>query len=321
MPSVAPEAVDKTYRVVIDEASFDFHGLQRTAIDETIDGFNEALDTVGRDDGAVPPCFWEVECDDGLELGQFVFGERCVIDRDIRRRFITLLDRRPEWDDAIPGVPINVAIGDGALQSAFSVGYALHHATARFHIACLGLHVTGRRGLMAVSDGERDGQVFFVDCAAVLPEFWRALLDREAVAEGDFMRFAQAAFPDLVFASGLSFGKFDGPYTRLSPWVLKTFVMLNDGFAEALAEAHGDTQVVQKRLGHFGVEVSPEGPNTHGNAKAMREREIKHEGLDFACEWHSKASLGGPNRIHFSLPDSRLDGRILVGIFTAHLTL
>lgn len=75
---------------------------------------------------------------------------------------------------------------------------------------------------------------------------------------------------------------------------------------------------VQAELGRFGVDLSPESTNTHANPSAMRQRRVRHEGEEYVCEWHAKEHPAR-NRIHFTLPDQRLGGRILVGIFVDHL--
>ncbi|MGW2849900.1 hypothetical protein ACWC5G_34865, partial [Streptomyces sp. NPDC001274] len=53
-------------------------------------------------------------------------------------------------------------------------------------------------------------------------------------------------------------------------------------------------------------------------AGCMKQREIEHDGETYRCEWHGKKERHR-NRVHFSLPDQRLEGRVLIGIFVDHL--
>ncbi|CAM5682209.1 hypothetical protein SCALM49S_07336 [Streptomyces californicus] len=50
----------------------------------------------------------------------------------------------------------------------------------------------------------------------------------------------------------------------------------------------------------------------------MKQREVVHGGEKYLCEWHAKKDRHR-NRVHFSLPEQRLDGRVLIGIFVDHL--
>lgn len=314
-------SVNRSVRIAIDESSFDWRELDDAAAQEHLETFSDALEQLGCAAVAKPPFFDDVECRDGLDLRTVAFGPDSPVERDARLRFGLLAQRCLEWDDSIPGLPTEVAVAGAACATAYSIGYAFHHAAHGFGVACLVFGAVSRRGRVAVEADGRLCDVYFFSEHAALPNFWRTLFHVESVAESEFIDLACKAFPHLVFASDLSFRRFEGTYSALWPWVYQTFVMLNDGFPGALREAAGDRVALIKRLGHYGVEVSPESPKTHSNAKAMRERRIIHDGETYDCEWHTKHHKGRPNRIHFSMPDSRLGDRILIGVFAAHLTL
>ncbi len=71
-------------------------------------------------------------------------------------------------------------------------------------------------------------------------------------------------------------------------------------------------------MGQYGVDLSPESPNTHASDAFMRKRYVAYEGSRYCCEWHAKIERHR-NRIHFTLPAAGPAGRILIGIFTEHL--
>ncbi|OEV31786.1 hypothetical protein AN219_02990, partial [Streptomyces nanshensis] len=58
--------------------------------------------------------------------------------------------------------------------------------------------------------------------------------------------------------------------------------------------------------------------NTRAKEKVMRQRDVEHGGETYRCEWHAKQHPAR-NRVHFTLPEQQLDGRILIGIFVDHL--
>lgn len=123
---------------------------------------------------------------------------------------------------------------------------------------------------------------------------------------------------DVVFHPSLNFGRFDGPYRDVLQAVVTAFGALNDHFARVMAEQAGIPHQVAAALGQYGLDLSPESPKTRASKKRMSERTVSFHGNIYQCEWHAKLTRGG-NRIHFSLPQPDLGGRILIGIFVDHL--
>ncbi len=75
-----------------------------------------------------------------------------------------------------------------------------------------------------------------------------------------------------------------------------------------------------------GIDLSPESPKTHGNTKAMSERNIIVDESPILCEWHTKLTPT-EGRVHFNLnlnePEKiseTVKGRVIIGIYAEHLT-
>lgn len=314
------------YRIVVDESSFDFRGLTEERLTDLLDDFSDALEALSDQQTVAASPFWmEVDCTDDRELYDVLYeGRTPRAGRDARLRMIRLMDRCPAWDPNISGLPDRVEVVGTTEGLAWSLCYAWWRAKQGRHVACLGFPTMDRRGWLLVSaadgtTGEPVGQeVFHLAEASALSEFWRDLFTRENVAEPDFLTRARQAFPQLVFADSLTFRKFDGTYPEMRDWVVRVLSVVHDHFADALARHSGQPHLVQAELGRFGLDLSPESPNTKSKPSVMRQRDVDHEGETYRCEWHGKKERHR-NRVHFSLPDARLGGRVLIGIFADHL--
>ncbi|MFF8691924.1 hypothetical protein ACF08W_06925 [Streptomyces sp. NPDC015144] len=315
------------YRFVVDESSFDFRGLTEERLTDLLNDFSDALETLGEQHAvAVSPYWIEMECVDGRELYDVLYeGETPKVGRDARLRMVRLMDRCPAWDTDLPGLPDRVELGGAVQELAWSIGYAWRRTRQRHHVGCLVFASRDHRGWQWVTatDEAADGrlgsaEVFFLGEASGIPEFWRPLFTREDVSEPEFFDRAREAFPELVFADSLSFRKFDGTYSEMRDWVVRVLSVVNDHFVDALTARAGQPHAVQAELGRFGLDLSPESPNTRSKPGIMKQREIEHDGETYRCEWHGKKERHR-NRVHFSLPDQRLEGRVLIGIFVDHL--
>jgi hypothetical protein len=317
---------DEPYRFVVDETSFDFRGLTEQELTDLMEEFSDALAELReRHEVAVSPWWTEAECADGRELFHVLYEAGTLrAGRDARVRMARLMDRCPTWDTALPGLPDQVEVGGHRQEFAWSVGYAWWHTVRRRHVACLVFPAVDRRDWQPVSavDGAdsatAEAKVFFLAEPSALTSFWRCLFAREDVAERDFFDRVREAFPGLVLADSLSFRKFDGTYREMRDWVVHVLSVVHDHFAAALAKHAGQPSYVQAELGRHGLVLSPESPRTRSKPKIMRQRDVVHEGETYHCEWHAKKEPHR-NRVHFSLPDQRLGGRVLIGIFVDHL--
>ncbi|MDU0290644.1 hypothetical protein [Saccharothrix longispora] len=311
-----------TYRLVLDESSFDFRGHDDEDVCRAVSLLNDLFEELNG--GRHPVARWsdvyEIPCRDDLALYDVLFGrETALPDRDERQRLMRLLDRLPCWDDAEPaGVPLEVHIDERGPVFAPTVGYALLAATKQFSVACVTLPLADQAGPRAVRGECGEGEVFFLTSTEALPRFWRASMISEKVSESEFYRRGEDAFPNLVLHEGLSFGSFDGSYQNLRESVLAVLAEVNDRFAAVWDEVNGQPHEVEARMGSRGVDMSRESVKTRGSHKHMAMRDVDHDGKRFRCEWHAKLERHR-NRIHFSLPDPALDGRILIGLFVDHL--
>ncbi|MFI0991695.1 hypothetical protein ACH4TH_04325 [Streptomyces californicus] len=313
-------------RFVVDESSFDFRGLTEERLTDLLDEFTDELtDLVRTYRVTVSPWWSEAECAPGTELHDVLYeGGTPRAGRDARLRMVRTMDRCPKWDTETAGLPDEVELAEEGPVLALSVGFAWLHATRGHHIGCLVFPTAGRVGWQSVVVGGTatspgiGKDVFFLTGASSLTDFWRDLFSRENVAEQSFVERAREAFPDLVFADSLTFRRFDGTYGEMRDWVVRVLSVVHDHFIDALAKHAGIPADVKAELGHHGLNLSPESPNTRAKAKIMKQREVVHGGEKYLCEWHAKKDRHR-NRVHFSLPEQRLDGRVLIGIFVDHL--
>jgi hypothetical protein len=141
--------------VVIDETSFDFAELTAVQLEDFLDRFNDAIWTLRDSDIKAwkPPMFADVPCRDGSGLFEFLScGPGTVLDRDTRNRFYGLIDKCPEWDDAVPDYD-EVALAGGDPVLAMSVAFALTLARRRQGVACLVFGACARRGFVPAASG------------------------------------------------------------------------------------------------------------------------------------------------------------------------
>jgi hypothetical protein len=319
-------------RLTLDEASLDFRGLHPEKLERHLDQLNEVLDHLRRRGlpVRVHPWLWDsVECIDGSLICDFIYQPaRSSVSRDTLRLLGLQLDRCPTWNEgehgflhSLEAVELRPAGGDTPapdlpvrLEPAFSVGIVLSPERDR-PMACLVFGGCRRRGLWSAAG---DRHAYFFAKTSELPGFWRSLYALEQVTEPDFLQLADHAFPDLLLHPGLSFGRFDGRYRDLRDRVVAILGVLNDYFAAAMTAHSGLPHKVKAALGQYGLDLSPESPNTRGSSRLMALREVTLDGRVYRCEWHAKLEPHR-NRIHFSHPSRELGGRIVVGIFVDHL--
>ncbi|WP_435112456.1 hypothetical protein [Nocardiopsis synnemataformans] len=311
---------DDRPRFVIDESTLDFRGMSVPDLEENLEEFVQTvLDlTLTGETVAASALVYDTECDEDLELWKFCFpGQASSVPRDTLLRLQLTLDRCPTWDPDIEGLDTEVTVDGTTPPVALSVGYALHTARNGHNTACV-VFAGRRRGWLPVHAGEQAYEVYFLHEPDAVTLFWRALFARENIPEARFMELARSAFPQLVLAPSLTFRNFSNPYLHLRDWVVHTLSVINDHFPQALQDGASIPAQVQAALGHHGVTLSPESPKTRANSKAMAQRDVPHGDDVYRCEWHAKKEPTR-DRVHFSLPDERLGGRILVGIFVDHL--
>ncbi|MEU5833290.1 hypothetical protein ABZ820_06315 [Streptomyces diacarni] len=310
----------------MDETSFDFRALDTDQLADLLDDFNDTLAEILRTRVVAAAEWWhEQGCLDDCELGDFLWsrdGPGSAVSPDTRRRMTMLMDRCPTWEaDGDTDVPETVTVAGRTRELAYTVGHALCRTRSGRTMACLVFSAdSAPSGWQRVHSVVGEAELYFLEAASGLPEFLRGVYERELVPQEAFPAMATEAFPRLVLASSLSFGRFKGGYHEVYDWVVHVLTVVNDHFAAAMSEHKGMSNEVADALQRLGVNASPESPNTHANKRAMRQREVVHDedGETYRCEWHAKRHPLH-DRIHFSLPEQRLGGRVLIGIFVDHL--
>jgi DNA-binding transcriptional LysR family regulator len=197
-------------RIVIDEMSFDFRGLDSDQLDLFLGQFNDALHDLRRDrlEAWKPPLFAATSCLDERDLYDYLVT---TADRDVMRRFFSLIDKCPEWDAGYPHCD-EVEIAGKARQSAWSVSFAVTAVISGHGVACLVFPESAHRGSLAVIASIGQCNIFFFARASEIANFWRGLYELENIPEGAFFELAGRAFPSLIFHSDLTFRRFQGSY-------------------------------------------------------------------------------------------------------------
>ena len=312
-------SADQT-RVVIDETSFDFNGLEANQIDLFLSQFNDALHGL-RSNGLKtwkPPLFADTSCYNEQELYSYLLSD---VDRDVMLRFFKLVDKCSEWDAGYPRCD-EAEINGKARQSAWSVCFAVTAIISGHGVACLVFPGLKQRGFLEVGSDIGQCEVFFFASVKEMVSFWRGLYELENVPEQEFFNSADRAFPNLIFHPDLAFRRFEGSYLELREMVVLHLGELNDRFLEEYrsASAAGRVSDIESYFGSRGVGgVSRESVRTHKNVGAMRMREVEFNGRRVMCEWHTKLKPQ-VDRIHFAF-GSDFGDMILIGIFVDHLPI
>lgn len=282
---------------------------------------------------------FETEIFPGLSLTDLLFRPppELKLDRLVVRTLQIALYRCEERDPSSGVQPApQVQISDSPSETAtVAVVHALLDAAHGAACLCLGLRAD-RSGALQVRAGGAAQEVHFLTSREMLPGFYRSLFELEDLKPDAYMDNAAHAFPGIAFAPGLSaqFSRFKTRYKDVRPEVTRHLAVLNDHFQEVFRQADHEPDKTQKILnGSHHVDASREGPKTRKNSKAMRERDVPVDhvfvagrkvpvttGRPVRCEWHTKIKPD-TDRIHFHPGDRDVaEGRLLVGIFHAHLS-
>lgn len=306
-------------RILFDESSLELLPTDLDEVNRSLTGLGDTLEALLLAQGKdvhVSDLLYDQPClGEDLTAILFTLGR---LDRDVCRRLSRLLDRCRSWSVFGAAVGGQVIVAGRPVAVGSSLTLAVELAGRAHNAACLGVDAAGHSGFQPVVVDGRTQQVFFFASAEQLTSFWRELFERENVVEANFFVLAREAFDALVFCETLSFRRFAGSYSELRGPVVGILSGLNDHFAAVHERCRGVRHEVQAVLRGVGVNVSPESPGTHGSERLMAHRWVQHKGREYRCEWHAKVERHR-NRVHFALPDERLGGRILVGLFVDHL--
>jgi hypothetical protein len=251
-------------------------------------------------------------------LSDFLFGPESSLDRDVRLRLGTLLDRLKRWGDADGSPPDELTDGSTTIELAPSVGLA--HSGVVDHpwavVCAQGGPFSGKATIWPPHESTNTAQVWFLDRVGSLRNFWRDTLNQYRASRADVQDAAEFAFPGTTFATDVwqQTSRFEGGWADIRPQLLAVLSGLDDGAVKVFSETVQSHERIARMSAEHGATCSPESPNTHGNAAAMRRRRAEFGSMEKTCEWHAKLDPHR-NRVHFIVEDSRL----FVGIFHVHL--
>ena len=301
-------------RFVIDERSLDFNGLDTAVITASLEVLAEELADL-RADGEVASILsgWgSIVCLDDSDIS-WLLATSNLIPRDLGAQLLGLLDKCSAWDEAADiAVDPSVKIEGDPLES-YGVAWAAERQSKGLASAVVTLSHRRYRGAQTVTANSVSVELHFVAQATDHPPFYRSICLVENLDEDAFLRIAERAFPDLRFANGLSFRRFEGSYQDLFPPVVHHLGALNDKFVDAYRLENGHSGRISTRIG---IDVSIEGSQTRASESLMKQRDALLDGRTYRCEWHSKIEPNR-NRIHFFPPPAGRE--IIVGLFVDHL--
>lgn len=141
-----------------------------------------------------------------------------------------------------------------------------------------------------------------------------------------FPIYCEEMFENLYFhVSPSDIKKMGLGYEDIVKDIITHFSYLNDA-AQLDFEECRQNDIIIKRASAYGVNISPEGPLTHKDRAAMKERDISICGEIICCEWHTKLTATR-GRIHFFPWRHRskevkkiTKEKVIVGIIASHLS-
>jgi len=265
-----------------------------------------------------------IEIVDGVEVCSLLYnGNLGLIDQDDRLLLIAVLNRCVELDSfalAMPDGDVSLA---GETVESKTVLFAIAKALNREAIGINNPKPIQGGGPLDVSVGMHSTKVFHVGLPLSLNKFFRFMICFEEVSRQDLRKWTGFAFERLRFAldPSIQIGRFSQKFEDIRDDLIMHLSAINDEFVSMLNEGVELREICKRLKAECDVVVSPEGPKTHGNSSAMKEREVSFEGKTIVCEFHSKLTPTH-DRIHFS-PVLRKDEKqnlyLVVGPFADHL--
>jgi hypothetical protein len=266
-----------------------------------------------------------VEIAAGVELWDLLYNSSLeLISNDDRLLLIQTIDKCIVWDTdfELPAEEIKI---DSKVSDSFSIMFVASKAARGVAIGLISTVPIQDAGVTLVSVGAESSKVFRVSLEDRLERFYRFQICFEKATRDEFGQWVHLLFPRLRFALEVSsqLRRFKQKYDDIREMIVDHLASLNDEFLDLLTNGFQLSDACERMRASCGVVISPESPNTHRNMSAMREREVKFNGTEIVCEFHTKLTPTH-DRIHFS-PTIRTerDGAkfIVVGPFVDHLTI
>lgn len=256
--------------------------------------------------------------------------EKFSLDHDLKELLRLFIEKCPNWDETLPPEEaqriseLPVQIGEQQEQLAPSLAFVHEQVTKKYAISCLRLvNKPEEVGPQPVSIEGKEQTLYFVSTEPQLRAFYREIPEFEDLNEERYIEHSALAFPALYFVPNIDkqLRRFSKTFTEIRSQVTQHLSALNDHFRAAFDSHKGEVKLIQAEMkSRCGVEMSPESGNTKGNKAAWEERKVTVTGKDLYCEWHTKFSWD-TNRIHFHPGTPGIaDGKIVIGIFAAHLS-
>ena len=257
--------------------------------------------------------FWQLMYEEGLAL----------LDNDERLLLIQVINRCEVWEDLGIELQQGNILAAGEETESESIRFVLTKALSGCALGVISASPPQGMGQVNASIGDQQTQMFHIGLNLELQPFYRFLICFESISRQDFSTWAGLAFERLRFVLDLStqLNKFRQNFEDIRGAVVQHLAAINDDFVSLLMEGVLPAEVCNRVRANCGVDISPESPQTHGNAAAMRERDVEFDGQTVSCEFHSKLTPTH-DRIHFSPslfgdPDEQF---LVVGPFAEHLT-
>jgi len=235
-------------------------------------------------------------------LAELLFDRRYdgILSPELRRLLQVAVDRLADWD---------LAHADQTSRD-----FAIRQCSAQRPHACAVL-----KGQATIIAG--NPRLHLVTDHSEKIRFYRDAIEIGDFNQGCFMRCARLAFPNLVFRDGIEndLRLFSQTYRLIRAELTVALSHLNDTLLPLVVEGVSGAELSARFSAVSGFGFSPESSMTHKMHSAMSERDV-YFGRDLVrCEWHLKMK---PNRdrIHVNFDSAARTRKIMVGIFTEHLT-
>lgn len=241
------------------------------------------------------------------------------------------LDEEP-WPEGMEETAVGID-GEARLENP-DVAWAHHRVRAGRATACLGLRGQGAR---PTETALGQALVHWVVDEVGHRRFFRDAIDLERDVEETLERLAPHAFPDLCFLPGAWRGltRLEGGYLHARRELRQHLAVYDDHGRWAFTapppleteedprpatEGSPGQRLIERRFALRGVEVAPEKPNVATDRRCREAREKPLAGRVLYLEWHGKLEPFR-NRVHLHPPVPESGGRVVIGIFAAHLPL
>jgi hypothetical protein len=303
------------FRFIVDDASFGLEEVDGSNLEVLLDGLADQLQLARerQEPTGIVSGFERFECQPGVELHQLLTGDD--VSRDCRNRIFGLLDKCGRLD-ANPDFYVEPRIEvNGQEFESYAIATILAAQRDAVAVGALSLATQYGPGIVSVTDASGDGHAVVVAGPESRVAFYRWIYSTEGIDEGRFFELALLAFPQIKFADGVTFRRFEGSYAELRERTVRHLSRINDSFRASYIVHLGRSDEVSAAMK---LDISMESQRTRSSERLMSERDASYRGRTYRCEWHSKIEPHR-NRIHLHPGDELSEECVVVGCFVDHL--